>query len=344
VVLGGRKVHVDKPRVRRGNKEVELPGYEQLSREDPLTERMLEQMVIGVSTRKYKRSLEDVPDIETFCESKSEVSRRFIAKTQEQLDAELTKPLTGREWVALLIDGIEFAGHVVVIVMGIDATGAKHPLGIREGSTENATLCRELLSDIIARGVPANRSILVVIDGAKGLHSAVKQVFGKYALVQRCQVHKRRNVLDQLPEDKHANVGAILSRAYGPAVSHESAHKQLINLVRVLEKEHPGAAASLREGLDETIAVKTLGISCALTKSLSTTNPIENLNGTIRRVSGRVRRWRDGNMILRWVATGVIEAARGFRRLVGYRDMPKLVAALRRRDMQLDGDILQNAG
>lgn len=336
-VLGGQKVVIDKPRVRRNGKEVSLPTYEDLKREDPLNERSLEHMAIGVSTRKYGRSLDSL-DLPSRCVSRSAVSRRFVAMSQAQLEKALSAPLGGRQWAVLMLDGIQFADHVVIVALGIDVGGEKHILGLRAGSTENATLCREMLSDIVARGLPANQSLLLVIDGGKGLRKAVSQVFGQYAMVQRCQVHKRRNILDQISEDRRSQVRSVLEQAYAATSSLESAAKQLRNLERSLRDKHPGAAASLLEGLDETLTIKQLALPQILTRSLATTNAIENINGTIRRVAGRVKCWRGGAMVLRWVATGVFEAKRGFRRVRGYKDMKILWEKLRRRDDALSGD------
>lgn len=339
VVLGGRKVQLEHPRARRDGKEVVLPAYTQLQQEDVLSDRALEQMLVGVSTRKYHRSLEPVvPNLKESAVSKSAVSRRFVARTTAQLEAALARPLDGEEWAALMIDGIAFHEHVVVIVLGVDATGKKHLLSFRQGTTENGTLCRELLSDIVARGVPADRSILVCIDGGKGLRKAVSEVFGDFAAVQRCQVHKKRNVLDQLPDELRVQVRTAMNQAYG-AASYETALRQLQNQVRVLSKAHPSAADSLREGLQETLTVKKLGLTGVLAKTLETTNPIENVNSGVRRVGGRVKRCRDGGMALRWVATGALEHATKFRRLKGHKDMPQLVAALRARDSETNANV-----
>jgi len=225
--------------------------------------------------------------------------------------------------------------------LGIDETGTKHVLGFREGTTENQTVCKELLADVVARGVPADRSLLVVIDGGKGLRKAVSDVFGQYALVQRCRVHKRRNVLEHLPEGERGPVRAAMNEAY-KSTSAETALRLLENLARSLDKRHPSAAASLREGMEETLTVTRLGLTGALSKTLETTNPIENLNGGIRRVGGRVKYCRNGRMALRWVATSALECARNFRRLKGHQEMPKLVAALRDRDNKHKQDIVDN--
>lgn len=335
LVLGGRKINVDKPRARHHGREVELPTYRQFQNEDPLSERMLEQMLIGVSTRKYARSLEPVPESLTASStSKSEVSRRFVKMTEAQVEEALNKPLDGMEWAVLMIDGISYAEHVIVIVIGIDATGKKHLLGVREGSTENATLCKEMLSDVVGRGVPADRSLLVVIDGGKGIRKAVTQVFGRHALVQRCQVHKTRNVVDQLPEGKRAQVRAALAQAYG-ATTAEVGLTQLKNLARSLKHMHPGAAASLEEGLEEMLTLNKLGIGGKLAKTLRSTNPIENLNGTLRHVSKRVKRWSSGRMALRWAVAGAMEAAGRFHRIKGFAQIPQLLAALRANDESL---------
>jgi putative transposase len=335
VVLGGRKVGLSRPRARRDGEEIALPTYASLQREDPLNDRTLEQMLIGVSTRNYRRSLEPVPgDLAERAVDKSSVSRRFTVKTEEQLKTALAKPLTGIEWAALYIDGIAFAEHVVVVALGLDASGKKHLLGLREGSTENGTLCKEMLSELVERGMPVDRALLIVIDGGKGLRKAVREVFAQYGVVQRCQVHKTRNVLDQLPEAKKPSVRAALREAYN-AESYAEALRLLRNLVRVLQKEHPSAAASLCEGLEETLTVKRLGLTGALEKSLRTTNPIENLNSGIRRTSKRVKRWRSGGMVLRWAAAAALDAEKHFHRLKGHKAMPSLLAALRNHDGQL---------
>jgi putative transposase len=342
-VLGGRRVALERPRVRQGKQEVPLATYQQFQAEDPLTERAMEQMLVGVSTRKYARSLEPlVRSVEESGISKSAVSRHFVARTEAQLEVTLGESLKDREWVALMVDGLHFHDHLILILLGIDGSGQKHLLGFREGTTENETICRELLADAVARGVPADRSLLIVIDGGKGLRSAITNVFGQHALVQRCRVHKKRNVLEHLPEGARRQVRAAMNEAY-KAKDYETGLRLLQNLARTLEKKHPSAAASLREGMEETLTVTKLGLTGALCKTLETTNPIENLNGGVRRVGGRVKRCRDGRMALRWVVTAALEAARTFRRLKGHRDLPKLVAALRARDAEMNRDNVRPA-
>lgn len=344
VVLGGRKVKLRRPRARKDGVELIPPLYQELQGEDPLSDRALEQMLIGVSTRKYHRSLEPViPDVREFGTSKSAVSRKFVARTSAQLETAMSRSLASEEWAALMIDAIAFHEHVVVVAMGIDAEGKKHVLSFRQGTTENATLCREMLTEVVSRGVPADRSILVVIDGGKGLRKAINEVFGDFAMVQRCQVHKKRNVLDHLPEQLRAQVRNAMTEAYR-ATTYETGHRLLQNQVRVLSKDHPSAASSLREGLEETLTVKKLGISGALSKTLETTNPIENVNGGVRRIGGRVKRCRGGGMALRWVATGALEHAKKFRRIKGHKEMPKLIAALRARDLELQNARVSRTG
>jgi putative transposase len=311
--------------------------------EDPLNRRVVEQMLVGVATRQYARSLECVgPAVITRGTSKSAVSRRFVVNTAAQLEAWRTTPLDGLDLVALLVDSVHVADHCIIVALGIDATGRKHALGLWEGSTENATVCQSLLANVQSRGLRTDRSLLVILDGSKALHRAVTQVFDRAALIQRCQVHKRRNVLDHLPERQRPWVRTILNRAYKNA-DVTTARRLLVDLARRLEDQHPSAAASVREGLDETLTVLTLGISDRLRHSLATTNAIESLMSRIRHVKRNVKRWRGGTMVVRWVAAGVREATQGFRRLQGKADMPKLIAALRARDQKLGiGDAVAN--
>lgn len=335
VVLGGRKVSIQRPRVRAEGREVALPTFQTMAATDPLHRRAVEQMLVGVATRQYARSLEPAPaGVTTRSTSKSAVSRRFVARTAAQLDAWRSTPLDGLDLVALLIDGVHVGEHCIVVALGIDATGRKHALGIWDGSTENTALCQSLLANLQSRGLPTDRSLLVLIDGSKALHKGVTQMFGPAALIQRCQVHKQRNVLDHLPDSQRASVQAVLQRAYR-ATELAPARRALQDLARRLETDHPSAAESVREGLDDTLTVLTLGLSDRLRRSLATTNAAESLMSRTRHVGRNVKRWRSGRMILRWVGAGVLEAVKGFRRLKGYADMPQLVAVLRARDQQL---------
>ena len=330
LVLGGRKVAVRKPRVRSigGDEEIELPTWRQFSGEDPLTERAIEQMLVGVTTRKYERSLEPLPEgLESQGTSRSSVSRRFVARTSAQVDAFLSRPLKDVDHPVVMIDGTGFGDHLMLVAMGIDEKGEKHVLGVREGTTESEGVCRSLLQELIERGLEVERARLFVIDGGKGIRKAIREVFGAWALVQRCQEHKRRNVLDHLPKGKRSRVSKALRDAW-KSESETTARRLLRQLAKDLEPAHPGAAASLREGLDETLTVLTLGVKGSLARTLVTTNPIENLQGLLKQVVRNVKRWRGGSMALRWAVTGLMEAEKRFRRIKGYREMPQLLTAL----------------
>ncbi len=335
VVLGGRKVLIQRPRVRTAEGEVPLPTFQTMAATDPLDRRVVEQMLVGVATRQYARSLEPLgPEVTVRGTSKSAVSRRFVARTTAQLTAWQTTPLDALALAVLLIDGVHVGEHCLLVALGIAEDGTKHALGLWEGSTENATLCQSLLTNLQSRGLRTDRSVLVILDGSKALHRAVRDTFGALALIQRCQVHKLRNVLDHLPERQRPWVKAILHRAYsGDDVT--KATRLLHDLARRLEAGYPSAAESVREGLDETLTVISLHLAPALRRSLSTTNAAESLISRTRQVKGNVKRWQGGQMVLRWVAAGVLEAVKGFRRLKGHKEMPKLVAALRARDQQL---------
>lgn len=337
LALGGRRVQVRRPRVRGvEGYEIALDTWERFAEADPLTPRAVEQMVLGVSTRKYARSIEPAPPgLSSRGTSKSAVSRRFVAATREQLAQMMGRSLAGLSLCAVMIDGIHVGEHVVLIALGIDEEGEKHVLGLYEGATENTTCCTGLLSDLVSRGLCTDRAMLFVIDGSKALAKAIRSTFGARAVVQRCQVHKRRNVEDHLPDDMRKAVGRTISTAYrcGDAAR---AKRMLEGLARQLERKHPAAAGSLREGLDETLTVMRFDLPLALTRTLATTNPIEFINARIRKTIHNVTKWDGGEMILRWLALALDEASKTFRKLRGYKGMPKLVAALRAHDAALD--------
>lgn len=339
LVMGGRRVQVRRPRARTmDGHEIVLPSWAAFSAEDPLDERALEQMLVGVSTRRYARSLEPVPEeVAARGTSRSAVSRRFVTATEQQMDEWLARDLSEIDLAVLMVDGVHVHEHVLLVALAIDTDGTKHVVGVREGATENATACTAMLVDLRERGIRTDKAVLVVLDGSKALARAVRNVFGAKALVQRCQAHKARNVLDQLPESMRPSVRQALREAYrcGDAAR---ATKLLTNLARRLRQDHPGAAASLEEGLDETLTVTRLGLPKQLVRVLSTTNAIENLIGSVRDLGRRVKRWRDGKMILRWTVTAVVDAASRFRRVVGARDgMAKLLDALSALEAATDG-------
>ena len=331
--FGGRHVAVKRPRVRRRGRdggEVELPSIEALRGADPMSLRVAEQIVIGVSTRGYDRSLDPVhEDLQTRGTSKSNASRALIDRTTQKLAEFVERNLADLDLVAMFIDGIEIAKHTAIVALGVTSDGTKVPLGIWGGSTENAVVTTALLQNLVDRGLRVDHAMLFVIDGGKGIRKALRDVFGDRAIVQRCQVHKTRNLRDHLPEARRAYVARQMRDAY-TSTSAAVAKKKLTQLASWLESNgEDSAAASLREGLDETLTTLRLKLPAGLCRTFSTTNAIENMNGTLRRVMRNVKRWRDESMMRRWLALGIAEAQRGFRRVKGYRHMTALVAALR---------------
>jgi len=333
VTLGGRRVPVRRPRVRAADGTAELPvaAYEHFARTELLGAMALERMLGGLSTRDYRVGLEPVGAAvseRARATSRSAVSRRFVARTQTALAELLAADLSGIDPVAILVDGVGFAEHLCVVALVIDAEGRKHPVGLREGSTENATLVGDLLVDLRERGLDVTRPILAVLDGAKALVKGVRQVFDQ-PLIQRCIVHKLRNILDYLPEAERSWVAAVCQRAWREPDAGK-AERDLAALAARLDKRHPGAAASVREGLAETLTVTRLGVPDKLARTLRTTNPVESMLSICRQHSGNVKRWRDGQMALRWCAAGMLEAQSQFRRVKGYKEIPILIAAMDR--------------
>jgi transposase-like protein len=288
----------------------------------------LNAVACGVSARKYAQSLEPLPeDVEERSTSKSSVSRRYVAMTTKQMTAWLTTPLGDRHFPIVMIDGIILGDHTVLIALGIDSEGKKQVLGLREGDTENGRVARALLRDLVDRGLDPERARLFAIDGAKALSSAIRKMFGSLGVIQRCQIHKRRNILAHLPDRLHESVKAILMEAWGLNDA-AIAKRRLERLASSLEAEHPGAAASVREGLEETLALQGLGVGGTLYTKLRSTNAIENLNSGIVTYSRNVKRWQGGTMVVRWVSAAIVEAEKKFRRVHGWRDIEKLVRAL----------------
>ena len=328
VVLGGRRIAIRRPRAHALQaQELPLPTFQWASQCDPLNAATLAAIAAGVSTRRYRSTLDPLPLTEVQSSvSRSAVSRRFVALSAEQLGQWLSRRIEVA-LPAVMIDGIHFQNRVVLLALGFDAQGRKHVLGLWEGSTEKTTVVRALLSSLIERGLDADAPRLWIIDGGKAIRRAILEVFGASALIQRCQEHKRRNVIEHLPDELHASVGRAMRDAWD---SHDPllARRQLERLANSLAKTHPGATASLREGMEETLTLIGLGIDGALYRTLRTTNPIENLNGRVAHHTRNVKRWRDGEMILRWIAAALNEARRGFRAVRGHRDMTRLTSAL----------------
>lgn len=333
VTLGGRRVPVDRPRARTvDGHEAPLAAYAHFAADDLLTQVVMERMLAGVATRRHARAAEPVGEQVTDAAkstSRSAVSRRFVKQTETALAELLARDLTGLDVKVLMLDGEHMAERCVVVALGITADGTKLPVGLWEGSTENKTVVKALLADLVGRGLTFDDGLLVVIDGAKALAAAVREVFGAKAAMQRCTLHKRRNVADHLPDKEKAWVDAKLVKAF----SHPDPEQGMRNarhLAGLLDKTYPGAAASLREGLAEMFTIARLGIDGRLARSLTTSNPVESMISIARTTNRNVTRWRDGNMVLRWTAAGMLNAERSFRRIKGYQQMPQLVDALRR--------------
>jgi transposase-like protein len=293
---------------------------------------VLERMLAGVSTRRYARTQEPVgEEVERASRStsKSAVSRAFVARTSERLGELMARRLDDIRLAVLMLDGIDLKGRCNVVALGITTEGVKVPLGLWEGSTENAAVATALLSDLVDRGLDVGQGVLCVLDGAKALRKAVRDVLGHDTPVHRCIRHKERNVLDHLPERDRPAVKRRLRRAWVDT-DHARALDALRTLAGELERSHPGAAGSLREGLEETLTLTRLGIRGALKRTLESTNPIESMIECVRRTSRNVKRWQSGDMALRWTAAGMLEAEQQFRRVVGYRDLAKLAVAIER--------------
>jgi len=331
VTLGGRRVRVDRPRVRTadGTAELSLPTWRAFAATELLDQLTLERMLAKLSTRRYQAGLEPVGsrvEQDATGTSKSAVSRRFVAATERALAELLAADLSGLDLVALMVDGIRVAEHTCVVALGITIDGTKVPLGLAEGATENTTVVTDLLVGLRDRGLEVTRPILVVIDGAKALRRAVGDVFD-HPVVQRCQLHKLRNVTDRLPDAVASTVAKRIRRAYHHADA-LVAQAELEALARELDRSHPGAAASLREGLAETLTIIRLGVPPTLARTLRSTNAIESMIAICRDHAANVKRWHDGQMVLRWMAAGMGEAAKQFRRVNGYLHLPALRSAL----------------
>ena len=331
VTLGGRRVPVKRPRVRAadGSGEVQMATYAHFADRDPLTAVVLEQMLAGVSTRRFSRTREpvgeEIGDAERST-SKSAVSREFVGRTGEHLRALMSRSLGDVRLAALMLDGLELKGRCCVVALGVTTDGVKVPLGLWDGSTENKRVAVELLGDLVDRGLDCEQGVLVVLDGGKALRAAVDAVLGPVP-VQRCVRHKERNVLDHLPERDRPAVKRRL-RAAWKLSDHTTALERLETLAGELAHSHPGAAASLREGLAETVTLQRLGVHEQLWRTLSSTNPIESMIGICRSTSRNVKRWQNGDMCLRWTAAGMLEAEAQFRKIIGYKHLAALAVAV----------------
>jgi putative transposase len=324
-----QKVLIDRPRLRgKDNKEIALATFRAFQNPKGIRDFVMKNMVLGISSRNYEETVESF--VKGYGIKKSSVSRHFVKATAEQMREFLERDLSGVDLVAIFIDGIEFKGHLLVVALGLDKSGKKYILGLWQGATENATVCASLLEDMARRGLNTEKDYLFVLDGSKALRSAVAKMFGTDAAVQRCQQHKRRNVLDHLSKEHQNVIDARISAAYN-MTDYDAAKKSLELTVKYLERLNPSAASSLKEGLEETLTVHRFGVTGLLRKTLQTTNPIESCFSVSRTVTGRVKRWRGDDMVQRWAVAALLRAEKKFRRIKGYKELPKLAAILQQK-------------
>ena len=331
VVLGGRKITVERPRGRLvgGGGEIGSDTWDVFAADDLLQQVIVERMLAGVATRRHVLVAEPVGEqVKARSVSKSAVSRRFITATETAMAELLSRDLSKLDVAVLMVDGVHFADDILVVAMIVTADGTKIPVGLAHGDTENSTVVKRVLADLVARGLRFEDGLLVVLDGSKALRKAVNSVFGDHALVQRCTLHKRRNVTDYLPKERRATMDRRLAGVFAeadPAVGLRKANL----LVKELELAYPDAAGSLREGLEEMFTVARLGASPTLRRSLTTTNAIESLISIARTTTAHVKNWRDGEMRRRWCAAGMLEGERSFRRIKGHRELPAFTKKIR---------------
>jgi transposase-like protein len=329
VTIAGQKASIAKPRVRRtdGGGEVELERYALLQSPEAMPESALNHLVNGVSTRRYEQVVQQAQT--GFGIKKSSVSRGFVRASAAEVQRLAQRRFDGERFAAIFIDAQPYAGEMMVVALGITAGGQKRLLGLRQGATENALVVTSLLEELRERGVRTDVPTLFVLDGAKALSAAVVRVWGKFAVIQRCQIHKRRNVEAHLPERHHEELRTRLNAAYHEK-SVTQARALLTATVKWLRRISPAAAASLEEGLEETLTIVRLGVPELLRKTLSTTNPIESAYSVAESVTRRVKRWRDGDMRQRWCVAGLLDAESRFNRIKGHQHLPQLLDALER--------------
>jgi len=325
--FAGRKIELPHPRVRgKDGRETPLETYRAFQNPARMEAAVAQRLLVNVSARNYEKAVDQF--IEGYGVRKSSVSRHFVAATARQLREFMERDLSGLNLCALFMDGIGFADHLLVVALGLDVEGRKHVLGLWEGATENEAVCRALVEDMARRGLNMTGNYLFVLDGSKALRKAVTRAFGQDVAIQRCQAHKRRNVRGHLPLEHQAAMDARIRSAYNMS-SHEEARKSLELTAKYLDRLNPSAAASLREGMEETLTVHKLRVPETLRKTLATTNPIESAFSITRHITGRVKRWRNGNMVQRWAVAALLEAEMKFRRVKGHRDLPKLLLTLK---------------
>jgi transposase-like protein len=337
LVLGSALVAAARPRARTtAGREVRLPTWELFSARDPLDELALGRMLAGLSTRRYRAGEAAVGDVALRGVARSAISRRFRRATAARLAELFGRDLAGLDLLAVFIDGLHVGEHLIVVALGVDAAGIKHPLGLWEGTTENAAVCRTLIRNLRDRGLPDDRALLFVTDGGKAIHKVIRETWGQLALHQRCRRHKLENVLGHLPGQERGFIASKLRAAWA-LTDAPAAERALRQLATQLEAQHPGAAGSLLEGLEETLTVTRLGLPPSLCRTFKTSNAVESMIAITRDAQRNVKRWRDGKMALRWVAAGMLAAEQQFRKVSGYRDLHILKHALQRHQDMLEG-------
>ena len=331
VCYDGQKVLMERPRLRgKNNKEISLDTYKALQSTKGMSEMISRRVVLGLSDRKYEEAIGGF--LKGYGIKKSSVSRHFVKATSEQMREFMERDLSARNLCAIFIDGIDFKGHLLIVALGLDKDGKKHVMGLREGATENREVCMGLLDDMERRGLSMNSNYLFVLDGAKALRSAVARKFGVQVQVQRCQQHKRRNVLQHLPKEHQQSIDARMKAAYNMN-GYEEAKHSLELTAKYLDRLNPSAAASLREGLEETLTVHRLGVKGLLRKTLCSTNAIESCFSVTRTITDRVKRWQNGGMVQRWAVAALLRAEKKFRKIKGYKDIPKMLVALQQKNL-----------
>ena len=331
VNLGQSKMQVKRPRLRTSSGEVAVPAYAALANDGDLSRRIADILVCNVSTRKYAREVHRCTD--ELGISKSAVSRQFVKQSAQAWAQLMSRDLTKIDFVAMYVDGVIVAKHHIIAAVGVDAQGSKHVLGLAPGSSENAKVVKDLLSGLALRGLDLNVPMLWVIDGSKALRSGIEQLCGKDAKVQRCRIHKIRNVSERLPKDRAEQVRWLMKQAF--KLDAPRGKQRLKELAKQLKAQHPDAAASVLEGLDEMFTITDLGLTGELARCLATTNVIESPNSVVRRVSGRVTNYKDVEMALRWTAAGFMEAEKSFKKLRGHAELKTLIDGLRPNAQQL---------
>ena len=325
--ISGQKVPIIKQRVvTKEGREVKLPTYEKTKRKAIFNNSVMKKLMHGVSCRDYDKVIEHAS--ERLGVSKSSVSRGFKAATRIEMEQLLNRRLDDEKWLVVFIDGKSVGGEMVIVAVGVNLEGNKRVLGFRQGSTENKSVVTSLINDLEERGLKSDEGILFVMDGSKALHSAVNSTFGERAFIQRCRVHKKRNVIDHIPKGQQPMVKQIIDSAY-KETDIDKAREKLNSLAKKLEEFNPDAAGSLREGLEETLTVLKFELPRILTKSLMSTNPIESIFSTAETLMRRVKCWRGGDMRKRWVGAGMLRAESRCNRLHGYRYLGELARAMK---------------